>query len=225
MSDINLLEQRVKERLAAADERRQLRQSHLQQQMDELGRRHQQFTAVANHLMQEIICPRMQKLAEHFDNAQLAEGGQPQNHHCVCCLQHTDRFPATARLELAVSHDADYQTVQVLYHLEILPVFFSFKANDQMAFPRGAVNEEQVAAWVDDRLVEFVDSYLQLETTYQYQSDNTVIDPVCGMYVNKVEAPARFEYRNRMYYFCLDECLQKFAAAPERYLTQGTEQA
>jgi YHS domain-containing protein len=224
MNDIDVFEQRVKERLAVTDERRRLRQNHLEQRMQALEQRHQQFSALADRLMRQIICPRMRKLAEHFDNAEFPDAEPPDKHHCLCRLQHTDRFPATAHLELAVSHDGDYETVQVLYHLEILPVFFSYNGNDQLALPRDAVNEERVAAWVDDRLVEFVDAYLQVEVMDQYQSENLVIDPVCGMRVHKADATARFEHRGRTYYFCLEECRQKFAAAPQRYLTPGSGQ-
>ncbi len=221
MAGIDEFAQRIGERLALTEERRQLRQTHMEQQMGDFERLHRQFTAAADRLMQQVICPRMRKLAEHFDNARFPEGDPSGSHHCLCGLERTDRFPATARLEMAVSHDGNFATVQVHYHLEILPVFFSFKSNDQLAFPLDAVNEEQVVAWVDDRLVEFLDTYLQVEVMDQYQSENTVIDPVCGMHVNKAVAPARMEYLNRTYYFCLDECRQKFAADPGRYLTQG----
>jgi YHS domain-containing protein len=193
-------------------------------QMRQLEQRHQRFTAVADRLMQQVICPRLRKLAEHFGNARFPEAGQPPSHHCLFCLEHTERFPAAVRLELAVSHDGDYETVQVLYRLEILPVFFALKGTDQLRFPLEAVNEEQVAAWVDDRLVEFVDAYLRLELQEQYQNDNMVLDPVCGMRVNKTIAPARIEYRNRTYYFCVDECRQKFAADPGHYLAEGPAQ-
>jgi YHS domain-containing protein len=222
MAGIEAFAQRIEERLAVTEERRRLRQTHLEQHMHEFERRHRQFTAVANCLMQQVICPHMRKLAEHFGNAQFPDTDQG-NHHCLCRLERTDRFPGSASLELAVSHDGNYETVQLLYHLEILPVFFSYKGKDQLAFPLDAVNEEQAAAWVEDHLVEFVETYLQLEVMPQYQSDNVAIDPVCGMQVNKALAPARMEYRGQTYCFCVDECRQKFAANPGRYLTQGTQ--
>jgi YHS domain-containing protein len=225
MSDLTDLEKRIQERLGITEERRQLRQNHLQRQMQEFEQRHQHFTALADGLMAQVIRPRMRKVAEHFDNAKFPEADQPRSHHCVCCLERTERFPATVRLELAVSHDGDYETAQVLYHLEILPVFFAFKGKDQLAITRNTVNEAQVAAWVDDRLVDFLDTYLRLETMEPYQNDNLAIDLVCGMRVNKALAPARMEYQDRTYYFCVDECRQKFAANPGRYLNPGTAHA
>jgi YHS domain-containing protein len=225
MCDLTAFERRVQERLAETDERRRLRQNHLEQRMREFDERHRQYTELADRIMQTIIGPRMRKLAEHFDNAKFPEEDQPHRHHCLCCLERSERFPASVRLELAVNHDADYETVQVQYRLEILPVFFAFKDKDQLAFPRGAVDEKRLAAWVDDRLIEFLDSYLQLEVTDQYHRDNVATDPVCGMEVNKAVATARMEYRNQTYYCCLDECRQKFAADPECHLAHGSPQA
>jgi YHS domain-containing protein len=63
-----------------------------------------------------------------------------------------------------------------------------------------------------------------LETADQYQSDNMVLDPVCGMRINKAHAAATMEFRGQKYYFCLEECRQKFAAEPSRYLTTGSLQ-
>jgi YHS domain-containing protein len=168
--------------------------------------------------MEKVIRPRLSKLAACFDNAHLDDEGQPAKHHCTCRLERTDRFPANVRLELGVSRDGDYETVQVQYALEILPIFFPFKDKDQVTFARNAVNEAQVAAWVEDRLLEFVATYVHLEVAGPYQRENQALDPVCGMWVNKAVAPARLEYQNHTYYFCRDECRKKFAADPERYL-------
>jgi YHS domain-containing protein len=171
---------------------------------------------LANRIMQNIIRPRMKKLVEQFPNAAFPDDLQAPNHHSVCRFESNECFPATAQLELAVTHDGDYETV--LYELEILPVFFSFKTKDQLAFPRTKADEERVAAWVDDRLFEFVETYLRLEVLRQYQGDNVAADPVCGMTVNKGLAPVRLERGLQTYYFCRDKCRQKFAANPERYL-------
>jgi P-type Cu+ transporter len=48
---------------------------------------------------------------------------------------------------------------------------------------------------------------------------NFATDPVCGMRVDAVGAKAAREYRGEKYYFCSEECAEKFADAPEKYLT------
>ncbi len=43
-------------------------------------------------------------------------------------------------------------------------------------------------------------------------------DPVCGMSVDLSKAKFRHEYKGQTYYFCCAGCLEKFKAAPEKYL-------
>jgi Cu+-exporting ATPase len=47
------------------------------------------------------------------------------------------------------------------------------------------------------------------------------IDPVCGMTVDPAAAVGRFEYQGSAYFFCSRSCLDRFRAAPDRYLTAG----
>ncbi len=47
---------------------------------------------------------------------------------------------------------------------------------------------------------------------------NTVLDPVCGMYVDPTKARASAEYQGKTYYFCSPGCERRFKAEPEKYL-------
>src|SRR5882724_9996548 len=47
-------------------------------------------------------------------------------------------------------------------------------------------------------------------------------DPVCGMTVDPAKAVAQLEHRGETYFFCAKSCAQKFAANPERYLSQSS---
>jgi len=58
----------------------------------------------------------------------------------------------------------------------------------------------------------------------QQKSDDTAIDPVCGMTVKKAEAKATSEYKGTTYYFCNPGCKDSFAKDPEKFLKkQETE--
>jgi P-type Cu+ transporter len=52
-------------------------------------------------------------------------------------------------------------------------------------------------------------------------SEQTVIDPVCGMKVDPHRTKHRADYRGRTYYFCSEGCRKKFTATPEHYLGAG----
>jgi len=44
-----------------------------------------------------------------------------------------------------------------------------------------------------------------------------VQDPVCGMMVEKASARSQ-EHQGKTWHFCSQECLDKFKAAPEKYV-------
>jgi len=49
------------------------------------------------------------------------------------------------------------------------------------------------------------------------------IDPVCGMQVEKANAPAEALYGGVMYFFCSDRCHERFEADPERFAAPEVE--
>jgi Cu+-exporting ATPase len=51
------------------------------------------------------------------------------------------------------------------------------------------------------------------------------IDPVCGMTVDTATAAGKFDYEGETYYFCHPNCLRKFSAAPQEYLTKAPQGA
>jgi YHS domain-containing protein len=141
----------------------------------------------------------------------------------VCLFQHTDRFPARVRLEFGLGNDRQAENLLLSYRLEILPIFFDFPRQDELALPLQSVDDAKVAAWFEDKIVAFLDAYLRLETHPTYQSDNLATDPVCGMPLNKLHAAARLVHDGVTFYFCVEDCRKKFAEDPDRYLIGKTK--
>jgi YHS domain-containing protein len=52
---------------------------------------------------------------------------------------------------------------------------------------------------------------------------NYAIDPVCGMQVEKANAPATATYEGRQFWFCADRCRERFEAAPARFAAKGAK--
>jgi YHS domain-containing protein len=200
-----------------SNERLRLRQDHTQELMRAAEKAHAEYTVIADRLMDSVIRPRMAAVKAQMDTVATGEL-ECRRHACRLRLVHTPRFPATVRLEAGVTRDGDMRSLIVEYRLDILPVFFPFDGSDDLTFPMNEVEPEQVASWLDDKLVAFVEAYLRLEIERPYQEENRVSDPVCGMTVNRAEATARAEYGGKTYYFCIAECRDRFLANPERYV-------
>jgi Cu+-exporting ATPase len=45
-----------------------------------------------------------------------------------------------------------------------------------------------------------------------------VLDPVCGMTISPADAVGHVEHKGQTYYFCSDQCLERFRATPEEFL-------
>ncbi len=58
-----------------------------------------------------------------------------------------------------------------------------------------------------------------------HKSSDTQTDPVCGMNVNPETAKHKTIYQKENYYFCAENCLTKFKADPEKYLSPQEEKA
>jgi YHS domain-containing protein len=43
-------------------------------------------------------------------------------------------------------------------------------------------------------------------------------DPVCGMDVDEKTAPAKSEYKGKIYYFCAPGCKHEFDKNPEKFV-------
>jgi len=218
MHDLETLQQQIKLKLAESDKQRQAMQVGLQQEMQEMERRSRRFAEVATPLFKSVIRPRMETLASFFENARLQS--DPPNHplHCVCCFDRNEVYPATTKLTLGVAPGDAMQNVVISYSLEILPIFFSFDGHDQIALEVDEADPDRVAQWVHRKIVDFLDVYMQLQVVDQYQRDNLVADPVCGMHMNKTLAPLHTEHDGRTYYFCTDKCLKRFAENPSEFL-------
>lgn len=57
------------------------------------------------------------------------------------------------------------------------------------------------------------------ETSDTTEADASLRDPVCGMSVTLKPETPRHEYRGHIYAFCSAGCRERFAAAPENYIT------
>jgi YHS domain-containing protein len=218
------LGRRIQDKLQAVSKRKQLQENHVQQRMHEFEQRHERFSAIADRIMATVIRPRMEKLHSYFANARFLPPDNSGKHHCTCCFEHTPQFPTTATLEMAVSRDGQCETLLILYKLDILPIFFQFQGSDQLAMPLEQWDEKKIGDWVDQKIIDFVDTYLRLESLDQYQGENLVNDPVCGMRVNRAFAAAKIEYNGVTYYFCLGDCEKKFARNPDQYLAAMTRE-
>lgn len=175
--------------------------------MKELLEQRERFSAVSRRIMEAVVHPRMEELLRHFDNAAVTDHHGDTDFHCGCMFSHTPRFPATVSLTIGLLPGES--SLKASYDLEILPVLMEYKRDDEKSFPMDNP-DEAIGLWVEEKIVEFVDTYLLLETHPLYQKDNMVTDPVCGMRISATDATGKVEWTGHTFYFCSEVCKEAF---------------
>ncbi|MDX1390338.1 MAG: hypothetical protein R3344_14200, partial [Acidobacteriota bacterium] len=128
--------------------------------------------------LKEIWRPRLEMLAERF-------GQEVEVTPSVTPGRRAARFAfdsklASIDLRFSASTDSDVRKLVLAYDLKIIPILMKFEPHAEIEFPIEDVDDNAVARWIDDRIVEFVRTYLSLHENEYYLKDQMVEDPVSG---------------------------------------------
>ncbi|MBI4583539.1 MAG: YHS domain-containing protein [Planctomycetes bacterium] len=128
------------------------------------------------------------------------------------------RFAASVTLTLGLALDPAADTASITYQLHIIPILFTFQAEDSFAFSLDAVHEGRFSAYVEKKIIEAVENYQKLQEEPGYQKDSMVVDPVCGITINRLDAAATADHQGETYYFCVPACRDRFLENPQRFI-------
>lgn len=211
MSDVGEFSQKIERRLFKHAKEKAERLLQVDNQMKRLLEKRERFNSATQRILTSIVYPRMQELSRRFDNSRLMELDKTEGFRCVCEFTSTELFPAAVSLEIALSSSGFYEHLNAHYDLEISPVLMEYTRYDGCAFNlESASCEEEIGQWVETKILDFVDTYLQLETHPEYQKENFVTDPVCQMRFPIAQAVAKIEQKGRSVYFCSEVCREAF---------------
>ncbi len=164
-----------------------------------------------------IILPRFSVLAGAFSNAEPPKHSESALRASVHFAK-TDDFPADARVEARLVHDATFEKVQLIFEVSIIPILMEYEREGSLNLEVARDDALALESFMEDRIVRFVSDYVRVgDPDSPYQRGVLVTDPVCGMTLRRVDAEATCEHEGRKYYFCVTRCRELFAADPERY--------
>jgi putative ABC transport system ATP-binding protein len=99
----------------------------------------------------------------------------------------------------------------------------SHHGRETMRLLREVAKEEKRSVIIvshDDRIKEIADRVLWLEDGEFKNMIEMAIDPVCGMSLDKENAPAEASLNGRTFYFCANGCRDEFLADPAQFQTE-----
>jgi YHS domain-containing protein len=205
MADMTSFLKRLDEQVDAARSRAEQKQAELQQAYEGRKARYQTFLKVMQDL-QGVAPERLDKLAERCKfEATPTEGPDGKS-----VLLNFQTPVARVRLRLSATHDDDLRNLVLGYDLEILPIFVKYNPHAELAIPLDKVDRSTVENWLDDRLIEFAQTYVTIHFTDQYQKDHMVTDPVANVRFPKIFAQSTLEKQGETYYFISNQTRREF---------------
>jgi YHS domain-containing protein len=203
---ISLVE-RIEAEFSAAEERwKQIRSNHLEA-YQERRQRLERFELTVDGL-RELWEPRLEALVRKFGTNMDAQPAIEPGRRSV--TMEFESQLARITLRFGVSPDVDVCKLIVNYDVEILPVLMTFDSHKELELPLDAVNDALLAEWLDDRIVDFVHTYLALHENQYYVKDQMVEDPIAKVQFPKFAAAAKLEHKGNPYYFIDESTLREF---------------
>lgn len=188
--------------------------------MLELQRVSERLAVVAAPVHQRVVRPMVDELTRRFANAIADHYRTPHGFVSECRLGHTSRYPAAARLAVALEWDPGSGAAWLRYAAELMPALIPFDGMDRYDIALTPPGPAEVRHWVQKKLLAFVAAYLELvEYSPAYRIGEARTDPVCGMQVISSGASHRYTYDGHTYWLCSSVCREVLAANPALFLT------
>ena len=207
MADINSLLQRIDSEFAASEKRIKEFQAEKAQSYEDRQNRLKKFEEVCDRL-RDIWQPRLEALAKRFgDRVKVTPRTSAELREATFKF---DSGLAHIDLRFRASTDQDVRNLVLDYELQILPILMKFVPHVQGEFPLETVDAGAVGQWFDDRIVDFVRTYLSLHQNEFYLKDHMVVDPVAGVRFPKFAAASVLDWQGKKHYFIGEKTRREF---------------
>lgn len=159
--------------------------------------------------LREIWRPRLETLAREFgDRLKVIPNVTPGRREALFEV----KSPlASIKLKFTASANADVTELVLTYDLDILPILMKFERHAEIAFPLDKVDESKLTEWLDDRIVTFVQTYLEMHSNQYYLKDQMVEDPIAHVRFPKFAAAATRKRGDETLYFISESTAAEFA--------------
>lgn len=118
---------------------------------------------------------------------------------------------ASIKLKFTASANADVTELVLAYDLDILPILMKFERHSEIAFPLDKIDEKKLTEWIDDRIITFVRTYLEMHSNQYYLKDQMVEDPIAHVRFPKFAAGATRKRGEEIVYFISESTAAEFS--------------
>jgi YHS domain-containing protein len=208
MSTASSLTERIDAEFSAAEKRLdQFRAQRLQEHQDR-QKRLERFEQTTLDELRKIWESRLDVLAKKFgQRMDVHPTVEPGRRSVTLEFQST---LARIQLRFSAAPDAEVRKLVVCYDVDILPILMKFDSHNELELPLDAINSAQLAEWLDDRILDFMHTYLALQENPYYLKDQMVQDPIAKVQFPKFAAAAHLEQNGKTIYFIDELTVREF---------------
>lgn len=147
----------------------------------------------------DVWRPRLETLAKRFaDRVKITPSIVPANRSATFVFQSE---LAQVSLRFSVSPDEYVRHAIFRYDLEIMPILMKFEAHSELQLPLDQIDAGALAEWIDERIMSFVRTYLQMYENTYYLKGHLVQDPIAKVRFPAYAAAAQIERNGKTIYF------------------------
>ena len=208
MSDVNDLVARIEGAFTAVKERVQKAQQQELQRHQDRHQRLKEYEKVQARII-EAAKPRLEALARRAgDRASVAPS--------VIGNRRSVRFEfksakAAISLSFWIAPDREIENAVVECDLKIIPVLWKFDSHAEFGTPVAAPDVPALIRWLDDRIIGFVELFIQINEGELYDKADYVEDPIAKVKFPKFAAGASLEHQGQTYFFIDENTKSEFA--------------
>jgi YHS domain-containing protein len=201
MSDINDLMARIDGAFAAVkDKAKQQQQQELQAFQDRQKLLKEYEKAQAQIV--EIAKPRLEALAKRAGEKAKVTPFVSQSRRTATFEFRSPR--AFITMIFSVTPDQHLKNAVVESELKVVPVLWKFDSHSEFRTPIANVDSAGLTKWLDDRILAFVNLYIEIHESDLFDKSEVVEDPIAKVTFPKFAAGATLEQGGKTYYF-IDE--------------------
>ena len=212
-SDVQNLLTRIDEEFKRSKEKfEKVRQEKVEEHQGRQARL-EQFEKACERL-KGVWTPRLEALKKAF-----GERVQLEPHADTGRRQASFAFVSNlARINLTFTATTDLEVRKLVleYHLGIVPVLMSYPDHDRLEQPLEQIDDQAIGKWIDERIVDFVRTYLSIHENEFYLKAHMVEDPIAHVKFPEFAAASTLERGGKTLYFIANQTREEYEAKEKK---------
>lgn len=208
MSDVNELITRIDGAFSAVKEKAKQQQQAQLQDLQERQKRLKEYEAAQAKIV-EIAKPRLEALAKRAGERAKVTPSVSQTRRTATFEFKSPK--AFITLNFSVIPDQHLKDAVVESDLKVVPVLWKFESHSEFRTPIAAIDAAALTRWLDDRILAFVELFIQIHESEIYSKTEMVEDPIAKVKFPKFAAGATLEKGGQTYYFVDEKNRAEFA--------------